>query len=118
MRRPEEFTTAYRGVRARTGRVALFLGSAYALDTAGLSEAKVGFVVSKKVGNSVIRHRITRQLRHIMRPLVIDGHIAHGEYLLIQALPGSAGSSSQEFHSDITKALEKCRYKQQKRGEE
>ena len=26
-----------------------------------------GFVVSKKVGNAVIRHRLSRQLRHIVR---------------------------------------------------
>lgn len=26
---------------------------------------KIGFIVSKKVGNSVVRHKVTRRLRHI-----------------------------------------------------
>ena len=31
---------------------------------------KVGFSVSKKIGNSVVRHRVTRKMRHAMRPIV------------------------------------------------
>lgn len=32
-----------------------------------VNPVKVGFIISKKVGNSVVRHRIARVLRHIFR---------------------------------------------------
>lgn len=38
----------------------------YRLDTE-LNEMRFGYSVSKKVGNSVIRHKITRRLREICR---------------------------------------------------
>ena len=37
---------------------------------ARMKNIKVGFSVSKKVGNSVIRHRATRKMRAACRPLV------------------------------------------------
>ena len=116
MRRPDEFAKAFDGKRARAGRVAVYLGSADAPDAADLHEVKVGFVVSKKVGNSVVRHRISRQLRHILRPWINDGTLARGEYVVVRALPGSAGSSSADFAADMSAALKKIRRKQHQRG--
>lgn len=37
------------------------------VDKTGDKETRIGISVSKKVGNSVVRHRITRQLREIFR---------------------------------------------------
>ncbi len=46
----------------------------YKLDTE-LNSIRVGYSVSKKVGNSVVRHRITRRLREITKESLknIDG---------------------------------------------
>ena len=114
MRRAEEFTYAFDGVRARSGQVELFLGSKEAEDIAGFHEPKVGFIVSKKVGNSVVRHRITRQFRHLVRLWINNATLSSYEYLVIRALPGAAGLSSAAFAQDMERALTKCRKKQNK----
>lgn len=52
----------------------------------GDSEAdlKVGFTVSKKVGNAVVRNKVRRRLRHIMRTHL---HDVDAQVIVIRALP-------------------------------
>ncbi len=57
-----EFKRVYDGHRSRADRLLVM----YALPN-GTDRFRVGLSVSKKVGNSVIRHRITRRLREIVR---------------------------------------------------
>jgi len=38
----------------------------------GLEQCRLGFVVSKKVGNAVTRNRVKRRLREIFRKLLAD----------------------------------------------
>src|SRR5690625_1167174 len=47
---------------------------------------RVGFVVSKKIGNAVVRNRVTRRLRAIVRPLL--ERLPAGSAVVIRALPG------------------------------
>ncbi len=54
--------TTKSGARASTRSLA-----GYVLAEPSLSETKIGFIVSKSVGGSVSRHRVTRQLRHLSR---------------------------------------------------
>lgn len=64
---------------------------------------RIGFVVSKAVGNSVQRHRVTRQLRH-----VAAAHVAQlepGTGLVVRALPPAAGQSSTGLAEDFERAL-------------
>ena len=114
MRRADEFSLAFDGVRARSGKVELFLASVETEDIAGFHNPKVGFIVSKKVGNSVVRHRITRQFRHIIRLWINKEMLKNKDYLVIRALPGCAGTSSAVFAHDMEQALSKCRHKQEK----
>lgn len=65
--------------------------------------ARVGFVVSKAVGNAVIRHRVTRRLRHLMRARL--GTLPSGYALVVRALPPAATSSSGELGADLDDAL-------------
>ncbi|MBR6459959.1 MAG: ribonuclease P protein component [Actinomycetaceae bacterium] len=115
MRGEKEFATAFDGIRARHGHVALSLSSSDVEDEeiAGFHNPKVGFIVSKKVGNSVIRHRITRQFRHIVRSWIDKGMLNDGEYLVVRAFPGCAGVPSSVLAHDMANALKKCRAKKE-----
>lgn len=64
---------------------------------------RVGFVVSKAVGNSVVRHRVTRRLRHLLRDRI--GTLPGDCSLVVRALPAAAGSSSAELAEDLDAAL-------------
>ncbi|HEY4457815.1 MAG TPA: ribonuclease P protein component [Pseudonocardiaceae bacterium] len=64
---------------------------------------RVGFVVSKAVGNSVVRHRVSRRLRHLMRDRL--GTLPTGCTLVVRALPAAAAASSAELGVDLDAAL-------------
>jgi ribonuclease P protein component len=74
---------------------------------AGHRTARVGFVVSKAVGNSVVRHRVSRRLRHLVADRIgtLPAHCA----LVIRALPPSAGASSSELGVDLDGALRRLK---------
>jgi ribonuclease P protein component len=74
---------------------------------ADLPTARVGFVVSKAVGNSVVRHRVSRRLRHLMAERI--GTLPAGCALVIRALPASAGASSSELGADLDGALRRLK---------
>lgn len=63
----------------------------------------MGFVVSRAVGNSVVRHRVTRRLRHIVRDLLSERELGN---LVVRALPAAADATSDELRRDLVKALE------------
>lgn len=65
--------------------------------------ARVGFVVSKAVGNSVVRHRVTRRLRALVRDRL--GTLPADCTLVIRALPASAEASSRQLGADLDGAF-------------
>ncbi|WP_410617352.1 ribonuclease P protein component [Amycolatopsis sp. lyj-109] len=67
------------------------------------SAARAGFVVSKAVGNSVVRHRVSRRLRHLVSARL--GTLPAGTALVVRALPPSSTASSAELGSDLDAAL-------------
>ncbi|HEX5114774.1 MAG TPA: ribonuclease P protein component [Pseudonocardiaceae bacterium] len=73
----------------------------------GQPTARVGFVVSKAVGNSVVRHRVTRRLRHLMADRL--GTLPAGCTLVVRALPASAEASSGELGADLDGALSRLK---------
>jgi ribonuclease P protein component len=68
---------------------------------------RVGFVVSKAVGNSVVRHRVARRLRHVVRDRL--GTLPIGSALIVRALPSAAEASSAELRQDFDAALRRLR---------
>lgn len=78
-----------------------------ALDSAGSvgvhDPARVGFVVSKAVGGSVVRHRVARRLRHVLRERLDS--LPAGTRLVVRALPRSATADSARLASDVDRAL-------------
>jgi ribonuclease P protein component len=75
---------------------------------------RAGFVVSAKVGNSVVRHRVTRRLR----PLVRDhlSRLAPGTDLVIRALPEAATATSIELAADLRSGLASAQRPRHGRG--
>ncbi|MDQ2583070.1 ribonuclease P protein component [Saccharothrix yanglingensis] len=70
-----------------------------------LDASKVGFVVSKAVGNSVVRHRVSRKLRHLVRDRLPS--LPPGTSLVVRALAPSADADSAELGHDLDAALRK-----------
>lgn len=65
--------------------------------------SRAGFVVSGKVGNAVIRHRVTRRLRPLVRAQL--GALPVGTDVVIRALPAAATASSADLARDVRSGL-------------
>jgi len=63
----------------------------------------VGFTVGAAVGNSVVRHRVSRQLRALVRPLLASLPI--GTQVVVRALPGAATCGSVALGADLKSGL-------------
>ena len=102
MRASGDFATAMRrGKRRKTHTAVVYVWYLPRHTKADLT--KVGFVVSKKVGNSVVRHRVVRQLRHIVcatLPFVCPALV------VVRAHPSAASASFQRLETDLRTALE------------
>ena len=70
--------------------------------------ARVGFTVSKAVGNAVARNRVKRRLRHLTREHLpslegLPGRAA----LVVRALPASAEASYATLGADLARTLDR-----------
>lgn len=68
---------------------------------------KVGLVVSKSVGNAVVRHRVSRRLRHVARSVLED--MEPGDRLVIRALPPSRDAASERLERELVSAFGRAR---------
>jgi ribonuclease P protein component len=73
------------------------------LSTGADEPARVGFVVSRRVGNAVVRNRVRRRLREQTRHR-LDA-LPPGTLLLIRALPEAAGATSVDLAAALDRAL-------------
>lgn len=74
----------------------------------GDSDAPVraGFVVSRAVGNAVVRNRVKRRLRHLTREhLPSLQELSGSAVLVVRALPASATASYAELGADLDRCL-------------
>jgi ribonuclease P protein component len=66
---------------------------------------RVGFVVSKAVGGSVVRNRVRRRLRHLVRSHLSS--LPAGAELVVRALPPAAELDSTELDAELARCLER-----------
>lgn len=75
---------------------------------------RVGIVVSRKVGNAVVRNRVRRRLREALRARVRErGAPADGPTgvdLVIIARPEAAAASYAELRDSLDRALERSSF--------
>jgi ribonuclease P protein component len=102
LRRREDFSLVVRLGR-RAGRQNLVVHYLPDPSAAPPSPALAGFIVGRSVGNSVVRHRVTRRLRHLVRdrlPL-----LPPGSKLVVRALPPAAAADSGALGRDLDGAF-------------
>jgi ribonuclease P protein component len=105
LRRSADFAAAIRGGR-RVGRGTVVVHLLLE-EPAQASTARAGFVVSKAVGNAVMRNKVRRRLRHLVRPLL--GELPAGATLVVRGLPAAAGASYATLGTDLSAALAAAR---------
>lgn len=77
----------------------------YAAPAAG-PDWTVGFIVSKAVGNSVVRHRVTRRLRAVAAELVPK--VRPPQDVVVRALPAACDASQSDLSDAVRAGLAKA----------
>lgn len=90
----KEFSRVYDGGKSYANRYLVM----YVLDN-DLDYNRIGISVSKKVGNSVVRHRVTRLIREGLR---LNGDLfGNGSDIVVIARGTAKGRTQQEITSAI-----------------
>ena len=66
-------------------------------------EPRFGFIISKQVGNAVIRNTVRRRLKAVCAEAVAA--VPQGTDVVIRALPSSASASFADLKADVTRCL-------------
>ena len=103
LRTSGEFTKTVRRGR-RAGRPLL---SAHLLVTADGAPPRIGLVVSKAVGGSVVRHRVARRLRHLLRDRL--DLLPAGSRLVVRAAPQAGSATTEALAADLDAVLGRVR---------
>lgn len=99
MRSSVDFAAAIRRGR-RAGRHTVVVH--YRQGSSDAVPARVGLVVSKAVGGSVVRNRVKRRIRHLMADRLAS--LAPGSLLVVRANPASS-EPSERLGRDLDSAL-------------
>ncbi|QPK83262.1 ribonuclease P protein component [Corynebacterium qintianiae] len=88
--------------RTRSGSRTLVVHISARTDIALAGGPRFGLVVSKAVGNAVVRHRVSRRLRHVLLGGV--DKLARELDIVVRALPPAAEATSAELKKDFEQA--------------
>lgn len=69
---------------------------------------RVGFTVTKKLGNAVARNRIKRRLRALAREMLPEHGVPHADHVLI-ARDAALTAPFEELRAHLSRALRKAR---------
>lgn len=103
LKKSRDFQTVYRNGKSLANRYLVL----YVKKRDDSGENRVGISVSKKVGNSVVRHRIKRLIRESYR--LNCGEIAGGYDLVVIAREKSNGKSYHEIERALLSLLKSHR---------
>lgn len=98
LKKNREFQAVYKEGKSRVNRLFVMI----VLEN-HLPYNRVGISVSKKVGNSIVRHRITRVVREVMR--LHWEEVTEGYDIVIVARAASGEASYPKFESAIIHLL-------------
>ncbi|GIG57998.1 ribonuclease P protein component [Longispora fulva] len=119
LRRRIDFSVTVRGGRrASRGALVVHLASTATEQSTTRPEGnspRAGFVVSKAVGNAVVRNRVKRRLRHLMRDRL--GLLGPDDAVVVRALPAAAARSYTQLGLDLDEALAAARTRRHRGGE-
>ena len=94
LKKNEDFRMVYKKGKSAANRYLVM----YVLDN-GADRNRIGISVSKKVGNSVVRHRLTRLIRESYR--LNERSFRRGLDIVVIARAGARGRSCQEIESAL-----------------
>lgn len=102
--RSRDFTEVVRrGRRAGGSLVTVHLLPVDAALDGNRGPARAGLVVSRAVGGSVVRSRVSRRLRHLLRDRLPT--LPAGSSVVVRALPGASAAPSAALAADLDRAL-------------
>lgn len=104
LRKASDFALASKGMRVSGENFLLYVATPSGSEHAG-APVKVGLIVGKNVGGSVIRHRVSRQIRHAIAPHLEQ--FPSGTLLLFRAHPGAANSAEKNLGNEISALVAK-----------
>lgn len=99
-----ELTAAIRGPGARRQGSRLLVVHARRTDARQELPPRVGVVVSKAVGNAVVRNRVKRRLRAQVAPLLAT--VPPGTDLVLRANPAAAEADSRAIGEALARAID------------
>ncbi|HWV49131.1 MAG TPA: ribonuclease P protein component [Microbacterium sp.] len=65
--------------------------------------ARFGFIISKQVGNAVVRNTVRRRLKAVCAELLPE--VPQGTDVVIRALPASAAASFADLRADVVRCI-------------
>ena len=99
LRKASDFALATKGVRVSGENFLLYVATSADGERIG-APVKVGLIVGKNVGGSVVRHRVSRQIRHAIAPHLTK--FPAGSLILFRAHPGAARNADRNLAGEIT----------------
>jgi ribonuclease P protein component len=106
LRSSADFAAVLQGARRAGGSRSgsrLIVVHANSTDARAGQPPRVGFVVSKAVGNAVVRNRTKRVLRHAVAARL--DRVPAGTDLVVRANPPAAGAASNELGADVDRLM-------------
>ena len=104
LRRRDDFTSAVRSGQ-RVSRPTIVVHYLNHCAEGDPTVPRVGFAVSRAVGNAVTRNAVRRRLREVVRSVL--HRLPHGSVLVVRALPAAASARSTQLRRDLDAALDR-----------